>query len=464
MQSVLLHSEEVLFSFADKHQIYKLKSSQSLPSAAQEELYYVKAKDDPSKTAPFTKEEIQELCAIRGDRILVASSYVDAGNRFLPTIKAVKLGDGTCVGLLVFLHSKDWLEKMIRKMEFGSNAKVIILGTNGKVKFHYPAADKVIGENFKDRSKLFKLIEEKEYGTYIGKSALVGGQDNVVGFHYNSRFDYVILVAQPMADLMSNWKRNAMIRIVVLALALILLFGFATYLQNVLRRTRESDALLRRKSHIETQGSKLDELGRLASGMCHDLNNILTSIIWCLERLKSYVSTESEEYNDLNEVSGAANRARQISKQILQKASRVRGEDTVFAINELVKDLGTYLRAISTSDIDVQVIAAERLMVFGDCPELYRVLLQMASFLLEQIQAGGGNLLLQVSRRGNLDQVVVEISALPEAHSFSSIAEMKVPEAKDLLSAMGGKISISPYRAVVHLPLYKEQASHLSLG
>jgi PAS domain S-box-containing protein len=65
------------------------------------------------------------------------------------------------------------------------------------------------------------------------------------------------------------------------------------------------------------QAQKMESVGRLAGGIAHDFNNLLTVIVGNADFSKMYVGKEDPLYSNIEEISKAANRAAELTYQLL---------------------------------------------------------------------------------------------------------------------------------------------------
>jgi PAS domain S-box-containing protein len=102
------------------------------------------------------------------------------------------------------------------------------------------------------------------------------------------------------------------------------------------------------------QAQKMESLGRLAGGIAHDFNNILTAIISNAELAREDAADRPEVAEGLNEVLKAANRARELVRQI-QFFSRTRpGEREPVSLPKVVGETLKLLHASLPRLIEVR--------------------------------------------------------------------------------------------------------------
>jgi CheY-like chemotaxis protein len=133
----------------------------------------------------------------------------------------------------------------------------------------------------------------------------------------------------------------------------------------------------------------MESIGSLASGIAHDLNNILTPIIMCAPLLKTEESAEiRKELAEMLESS--ANRAVGIVKQLLSFARGKEGQKQPIQIRHLVRDMAKLARETFPRDIRVQENCATDLWpVIADSTHIHQVLLNLCVNARDAMPDGG---------------------------------------------------------------------------
>lgn len=115
--------------------------------------------------------------------------------------------------------------------------------------------------------------------------------------------------------------------------------------------------------HQLTQSQKMESVGRLAGGVAHDFNNMLSVIIGytqlSLERIDSY----NPLYSNLQEVKKAAERSANLTKQLLAFARKQTITPKVFDLNEAVGGMYKMLIRLIGEDIDLVWLPNEEPMM-----------------------------------------------------------------------------------------------------
>ena len=101
------------------------------------------------------------------------------------------------------------------------------------------------------------------------------------------------------------------------------------------------------------QAQKMEAVGRLAGGVAHDYNNILSVIIGYSELAMEKVGAEDPLQEDLKEIYTAANRSRDITRQLLAFARKETIAPKVLDLNETVENMLKILRKLIGEDIDL---------------------------------------------------------------------------------------------------------------
>jgi two-component system, cell cycle sensor histidine kinase and response regulator CckA len=104
------------------------------------------------------------------------------------------------------------------------------------------------------------------------------------------------------------------------------------------------------------QAQKLESVGRLAGGIAHDFNNLLTVIQLCGEELRSSVELGSPAHpEDVEQIRGAAQRAGELTRQLLAFARKQVIAPVAVDLNGLVRSAEKLLRRVLGEDVELRV-------------------------------------------------------------------------------------------------------------
>ncbi|MCF8143069.1 MAG: PAS domain S-box protein [Deltaproteobacteria bacterium] len=102
-----------------------------------------------------------------------------------------------------------------------------------------------------------------------------------------------------------------------------------------------------------TQAQKTEALGRLAGGVAHDFNNMLTVIIGNAEMALMDVASSDPLYARLQKVDNAARRSADLTRQLLAFARKQTISPKVLNLNDTVSSMLEMLRRLIGEDIDL---------------------------------------------------------------------------------------------------------------
>ncbi len=124
-----------------------------------------------------------------------------------------------------------------------------------------------------------------------------------------------------------------------------------------------------------TQAQKIESIGRLAGGVAHDFNNMLGVILGHTELAKKQLDKNQPLFYNLEEISKAAKRSADITRQLLAFARKQTTAPQVIDLNESVEGILEMLRRLIGEDIDLSWKPGESLgLVSMDPSQLDQIL------------------------------------------------------------------------------------------
>ena len=140
------------------------------------------------------------------------------------------------------------------------------------------------------------------------------------------------------------------------------------------------------------QAQKMESIGALAGGIAHDFNNILSAIIGYTE-LAILNDDPRSCAADLNEALRAANRAKDLVKQILAFSRQTEEDRVPVKVGMVVREAAKFLRATIPSSIALNVKILDRDgAVLSNAVELHQIVLNLCTNAVHAIGDRGGAL------------------------------------------------------------------------
>ena len=125
---------------------------------------------------------------------------------------------------------------------------------------------------------------------------------------------------------------------------------------------RESAQLEQEKLQAQlNQSQKMESVGRLAGGVAHDFNNMLSVILGYSELALDEVNLSDSLHKDLRAIYDAAKRSADITRQLLAFARKQTVAPKVLDINETIDGMLKMLRRLIGEDIDLAWLLGTRL-------------------------------------------------------------------------------------------------------
>jgi two-component system, cell cycle sensor histidine kinase and response regulator CckA len=138
------------------------------------------------------------------------------------------------------------------------------------------------------------------------------------------------------------------------------------------------------------RAQKMDVIGRLAGGVAHDFNNILSVILGFSESLEDCVPSESRGHRDLQEIRFAVERAAALTRQLLTISRNELVRPRSIDLNEVLKAAGPMFRRLLDARVDIQLTLSETpVRIKADSSQMEQVLLNLVVNARDAMPAGG---------------------------------------------------------------------------
>jgi len=146
------------------------------------------------------------------------------------------------------------------------------------------------------------------------------------------------------------------------------------------------------------QARKMESVGRLAGGVAHDFNNMLSVIIGYAEIALEKAASDDSLQADLKEIIGAANRSADITRQLLAFARRQTIAPRALELNGTVEEMLKMLRRLIGEDIDLSWRPGDgRMPVFMDLSQIDQILANLCVNARDAI-SGVGKITIETDR------------------------------------------------------------------
>ncbi|MBD2465082.1 response regulator [Oscillatoria sp. FACHB-1407] len=148
------------------------------------------------------------------------------------------------------------------------------------------------------------------------------------------------------------------------------------------RKTLESQFL---------RAQRMESLGTLASGLAHDLNNILTPILSTAQLLQmKFPKTDERNQQLLQMLEGNAKRGAMLVKQVLSFARGVEGERSILQLRHLIVEIQHIIGETFPKSIETKLKVAQDLWtITGNATQLHQVLMNLCINARDAMPNGG---------------------------------------------------------------------------
>lgn len=191
-------------------------------------------------------------------------------------------------------------------------------------------------------------------------------------------------------------------------------------INDITERTKIEEQRAKLEMQLQ-QSQKMEMVGRLAGGVAHDFNNMLTVILGHSEMALELFNPSDEVYADLEAIRQAATRSADLTRQLLAFARKQIVSPKVFELNTAVEELLPMLRRLLGEHITlVWIPDCKNSLINIDPSQIDQILVNLCVNARDAIK-GNGRITLEsgshnrsdiASEAGNSDALLVDYVTL----------------------------------------------------
>ncbi|MBN1937665.1 MAG: GAF domain-containing protein [Anaerolineae bacterium] len=138
------------------------------------------------------------------------------------------------------------------------------------------------------------------------------------------------------------------------------------------------------------QAQKMEIFGRLAGGVAHDFNNMLTAIMGYSELVLDGLSESDPSFDELSEIRRVSERAAELTKQLLVFSRKQDVESRTVAVNDIVANVERMLLRLIGEDVGLTTdLEPQAGYIEADQGQIEQVLLNLAVNARDAMPQGG---------------------------------------------------------------------------
>ncbi|HSC27865.1 MAG TPA: ATP-binding protein [Vicinamibacterales bacterium] len=179
-----------------------------------------------------------------------------------------------------------------------------------------------------------------------------------------------------------------------------------------------------RTEELRRQAETMEAVGRLAGGVAHDLNNVLTAIFGYVDLLADQFGPEDPRRADVEEIRLAAERASALTRQLLALGRRQTLQPRVLNLNELIAGLEQPLQRLVGDGVRITVRGAPDLWNARVDPDLIeQVLTNLCANARDAMPDGGRIVISTVNRTVADDDATGHAGLAPGSYVVLSVED-----------------------------------------
>ncbi|MBN9387967.1 MAG: PAS domain S-box protein [Chloroflexi bacterium] len=209
-------------------------------------------------------------------------------------------------------------------------------------------------------------------------------------------------------------------------------------LQDLTERKKALETLLKTEEQLR-QSQKMEAVGRLAGGVAHDFNNILTGIMGYCELIQLNLEPTNPIAKDLEQIQNGVNRAAALTQQLLAYSRKQVLQQKPLDLNKLILNFNNLLKRVIGEDIELVLhLDTDLQTILADTTQLEQVLLNLSVNARDAMPGGGKlifetkNITLEEASKGELPEAIpgsyVMLAVTDTGHGMDEITRSQIFE------------------------------------
>ena len=200
---------------------------------------------------------------------------------------------------------------------------------------------------------------------------------------------------------------------------------------DITARKRSEQELARSQEQLR-HAQKMEAVGRLAGGVAHDFNNVLSVILSYAELIASDLRREDPLYQDVREVRLAAERAATLTGQLLTFSRQQVLAPQVLSLNQVLDGLEKMLRRLLGADIELTTLAASGLWnIKADPGQIEQLVMNLVVNARDAMQDGGKLTIQTANVELNEEYARAHLEVTPGCYVMLAVTDTGIGMAKE---------------------------------
>jgi PAS domain S-box-containing protein len=172
------------------------------------------------------------------------------------------------------------------------------------------------------------------------------------------------------------------------------------------------------------QAQKMEAVGRLAGGVAHDFNNVLTAVFGNVDLLREELADNVSAQEGLAEIRVAAERAADLTRQLLAFSRTQVLEQVVLGPNSLIADLEKMLRRVIGEDVELKLALGDAVgNLRADRGQLQQVIMNLVVNARDAMPTGGTIIIETANADLTSEYVDLHPPVIPGAYVMVAVSD-----------------------------------------